>query len=276
MRILLYGNCQLWGVKECLNLDNNEYIVDYLDCFMNDYEEEFIKEKYEKYDVIITQPISDDYRNKSYLSTKYLINNCAKKCKIIIVDSLYFDFYYCDLQYTFFKEKMLEVPEHYHYKYMMDCFKKNENIDYYINNYVNNIDLFKTEELLEKAEKSINELKERYRNNTKKYVGHNIYFISSAQYIENNYKDKLLFYSMNHPTSYLLRFISENIINILQIKHNNYRFYEIDNAKCIIYKCIQKVVNFRIDNCDFLTKNKTNLLDICKLYYETYNRINFC
>ena len=81
---------------------------------------------------------------------------------------------------------------------------------------------------------------------------------------------------MNYSTSYLLRFISENIINILQIKYNNYRFYEFDNAKCIIYKCIQKVVNFKIDNCDFLTKNKTNLLDICKLYYETYNKINFC
>ena len=86
---------------------------------------------------------------------------------------------------------------------------------------------------------------------------------------------------MNHPTNYILGYISEKIVLILNLKNIKYRFYEIDNAKCIIYNCIQKVVNFNINNCELKiidrdsgTKKK-NIEDICKLYYDTYDRINF-
>jgi len=100
MNILLYGNCHLWGVKECL-FSLNGYNTTYLDCYIQENDEEYMLHKYKSADIIITQPIDDNYRNKTYLSTSYIIKNCKKTTKIIIVDSLYFDFYYCDLKYIF-------------------------------------------------------------------------------------------------------------------------------------------------------------------------------
>ena len=281
MDILLYGNCQLWGIKECLFSQNNFY-AKYLDCYEQENDEEYMLKIYKSADIIITQPIQDNYRNKHYLSTSYIIENCKKTCKIIILDSLHFDFYYCDLTYTFFKDKMLEVPEHYHYQYMLDCYKNKVSVNDYIKNYINNVDLISKEDLENKAIASINELKRRYENNKIKYTGENVYFVYSGDYIRDNYKDKLLFYSMNHPTFHLLKFISEQIAEILDLKIINYKFHEIDNAKCIIYKCIQKVVNFNVDACQLKNqdkhggKTKHTIEDICKLYYNTYDRIGFC
>tara|TARA_B110000503_G_C6930880_1_gene322745 strand:- start:132 stop:632 length:501 start_codon:yes stop_codon:yes gene_type:complete len=165
---------------------------------------------------------------------------------------------------------MLEAPGHYHYKYMMDCYKNDNTISDYINNYVNNINLISAKELENNATQSINELKKRYEHTKRKYTGKNIFIIYSGDYIEQNYKDKLLFYSMNHPTFYLLKFISESIIIIINCKKIQYNFYEIDNSKCI-----QKIVNFDINKCKLLTKNKNTLEDICTLYYNTYKKINF-
>jgi hypothetical protein len=280
MEILLYGNCQLWGIKQCL-FSLNDYNAIYLDCHKQEHDEKYMLQIYKSVDIIITQPISDNYRNKNYLSTSYIIQNCKKTCKIIIMDSLYFNFYYCDLTYTFFKNKILEFPEHYHHHYMMHCYKNNISVNDYIKNYVNNIDLISKEELENKAIDSINELKKRYENNKIKYTGENIYFIYAGDYINDNYKDKLLFYSMNHPTFHLLKFVSEQIVSILSIKNINYKFHEIDVAKCIIYKCIQKVVNFNVDDCKFkICDRNTNITkytveDICKLYYGAYDKIGF-
>lgn len=280
MNILLYGNCQLWGIKECL-FSLNDYNATYLDCYTQENDEEYMLHKYKNADIIITQPIQYNYRDKTYLSTSYIIKNCKKTCKIIILDSLHFDFYYCDLTYTFFKDKRLEFPEHYHYQYMMDCYKNNVSVNDYIKNYINNIDLISKEELENKAIISINELKRRYENNKIKYTGENIYFIYTGDYINDNYKEKLLFYSMNHPTFHLLKFISEQVVLILSLKNINYKFFEIDNVKCIIYKCIQKVVKFNIDDCKFKIHNRNiNIIkntteDICNMYYDTYDQIKY-
>jgi hypothetical protein len=87
---------------------------------------------------------------------------------------------------------------------------------------------------------------------------------------------------MNHPTFHLLKFISEQIVLLLNLKNINYKFFEINNSKCIIYKCIQKVVKFNIDNCKLKVQDRNNgeikdtIEDICKLYYDTYDRIGFC
>tara|TARA_B110000037_G_scaffold210250_1_gene260362 strand:+ start:945 stop:1214 length:270 start_codon:yes stop_codon:yes gene_type:complete len=86
---------------------------------------------------------------------------------------------------------------------------------------------------------------------------------------------------MNHPTFHILKFISEQIVSISSIKNINYKFHEIAPPKCIIYKCIQKVVNFNVDDCKFKicdrnTKiTKDTVEDICKLYYRTYDKIGF-
>ena len=94
--------------------------------------------------------------------------------------------------------------------------------------------------------------------------------------VKQNYKEKLLFYSMNHPTKYVIQFICEEIIKYLQIENTiNYDIDLLSNTKCILYKCISKNINFDINNHNPLTLNNTDINKITQLYYDTYKEIGF-
>jgi UDP-glucose 4-epimerase len=146
-----------------------------------------------------------------------------------------------------------------------------------IQNYVNNVDLKSKEDLETLAYKSIEELERRYHDNCDKYkTTENIFILTSSDYIRNNFKEKLLFYSMNHPTKYVIQNICEQIIVILN--RNNTIRYDIDvldHYKSILYKSLQKAVNFDLNDHKPHVNNNTNAKDITQLYYETYQNIGF-
>ena len=274
MNILFYGNCQPAALRRILNMLNHDYIC----CHnTNITENEFIP-KLCKYDIIITQPLADNYRSKPYLSTKFVIKHCKNDCKIIIVDVIYFDFYYLDLIYTDFNNSRLTKPGDYHYKFMQECYKNGKDISYYINNIVNNINFKHVDELEHNANNSLNELKIRYETNKQKYNGPNIHFIFTGDYIRSNYKHKLLFYSMNHPSKHVLQFVCESILHLLNIPNTtmNYEIDPLSSTKCVIYKCIQPCVFFDINKCESLMHTANNVKDICELYYNEYNEIHLC
>ena len=272
-KILFFGNCQLYAVMKCLNL-NKSYITHYEACYLSTLNKENFTTLINKYDIIITQPISKNYRNLDYLNTTYIINNT--NAIIIIFNSCYFNFYYPDLKYIKTNNTILKEPIDYHYNYMIDHYKRGDTIQNYINNCVNNTKLISKDSLLKLAHESINELRDRDSEIEKIIMQKkNVYFISITDYIEKNYRDILLFYSMNHPSKYLLQFICENIIKILNINNSiNYTIDPLNNPRCILYKCLESVVRFKITN-DVITKNLTDAFSITKLYFDTYDKINF-
>ena len=280
VNILFYGNCQIAAIKETLCLSNNEYNIFHIQCWTTECKKETFIDIIKKCDIIITQPINDNYRGVDYLSTNFIIKHINHKCKIIIFDNCYFNFYYFDLTYKKFNNENLRKPTDYHYNKMIECYNNNYSIEYYIDNYVNNENLKTSQELEEIANNSLEELEKRYNSNKEKYNKNNIYIISISEFIKNNYKNKLLFYSMNHPTKYLIQYICLEIIKILQIPNTiNYDIDKLNNSKCIIYKCIQKNVNFDITNHESLLSIEldtiSNNYDIIKLYYDTYKSIIF-
>jgi hypothetical protein len=280
INILFYGNCQVEAVCKTLFLDSNKFKTNIIVCHETYITKDDFKQCIRNSDIIITQPISDNYRSVDYLSTKYVIEKARNHTKIIIFDSCYFNFYYPDLVYVPFKGDNLHEPVDYHYKKMIECYKSKLSTSHYIENYVNNETLLTNSELNKMAENSIRELKTRYEKNKikykRKYKRKNTHILTTYKFIKNNYKDKLLFYSMNHPTKYVIQYICEKIIKILNI-HNtiNYNVDALTNPRCIIYKCIQKNVNFDITQHTLLTKDKTDLNDIVQLYYDTYKSIGF-
>jgi len=276
MNVLFYGNCQLYGIMKTLNLPDKIINCKYLDCYMSDFSNDYFKKVVSNSSIIITQPINDNYRNKDYLSTTFILENASSLCKIIIVDSLYFNFYYFDLTYTFFNDKLLQSPIDYHYNKMMECYKNGYDIKYYQDNYLNNKDLISEEKLISLAEDSINELNKRYEANKVKYKKENVSFVYTGDFIRSNYKDKLLFYSMNHPTKYLTQFVCLKLTKLLNISNTiNYNLDQIDNPKCLLYKSLENVVNFNVNENKVLTLEKDNSFDIIKLYYDSYKSIKF-
>ena len=273
-KILFFGNCQTTAVMKCLNL-NKSYVVSVIECFLSKINKNDFTALIKKQDIIVTQPISNNYRNLDYLNTEYVINNT--NAKVIIFNSCYFDFYYPDLKYIKKNNKALHKPIDYHYQNMIDYYKRGETVQKYIDECVNNPNLISNKSLLDRAIfKSINELRNRETNMRKQLsTKSNVHFVSICDYVEKNYRDKLLFYSMNHPTKYLLQFLSENIINISNIDNTiNYKIDPLNDPRCILYKCIENVVNFKIVN-DFKTNNFIDTVSITKLYFDTYNKIKF-
>ncbi len=274
MNILLYGNCQLFAIKNTLNL-NNKYNFTLVECWQSVIDEKEFTNLIKNSDIIITQPISDNYRDVNYLSTSYIISQKNDNCKIIIFDSCYFNFYHFDLTYKVINGVILQKPHSYHYGELINSYKNNLSMEEYINNFVNNKELKTKEELEKIADDSIFILNNRYNEYKEKYCGNNIYTISTTNYIKENYKEKLLFYSMNHPSKYVIQYICEEIIKILNIDNTiNYNIDILSNPKCILYSCISNAVNFDITKEKPLLLNINDNESIIKLYFDTYKEFD--
>ena len=235
MFILFYGNCQLDAISKTLNLscNYNKFTVLCYDTVINkeDFTDIIIK-----CDVIITQNIHNNYRKLEYLSTAYINKHKKLDCKLIIVDSCYFKFYYFDI---------IDID----YSKMVEYYNNGKPTQHYINNYINNLDLKSSEELEKIADDSLNELYIRYINCKATYNDNNIiYNITTYEYIKQNYKNILLFYTSNHPAKYVIQFICEKIVDFLQIQNTiNYTIDVLNTEKWVLYTCIKKIVNFDID-----------------------------
>ena len=95
----IIGNCQARSLCEFL-LSNKDFTETYQYIQINDIfrmNEDELSELYmdvlPKLDLIIIQPISENYRNNYKYSTKSILNSVKYNCYKIMFPSLYFDLY---------------------------------------------------------------------------------------------------------------------------------------------------------------------------------------
>lgn len=252
--ILFYGNCQLGNIKDIMCLPSGYFNVTYIPCFTTSLTDLEFDSILKQSDIVVTQPIHDNYRDMYYLASNYVVNKCKENAIIIFVNNCHFHFYYFDLTYSK-SNKYVHIS-------IIDCNNNDKDVDYYKNVYIENNDLKSSNELSEIFDKTITELKNRYQNMLQ-YRKHNTHFINVVPFIENNYKNKLLFYTFNHPTKYLLQFIALELIHILNIPDTiNYDSDPFTNERGILYSCIQKMVNFNIRNYSPFMNGCSNIHDI--------------
>lgn len=241
--ILFFGNCQVDVICKTLNLNSNDYEQITIKGYEDNVTHEYMSELLKTMDIVITQPIKDDYLNKPYLSTSYIINNCKPDCKIIIIPSYHFKFYYFDVSPH---EKLGQRVSAYHYDSMIECYKQGQSVDYYIDNYVDNPLLKNKEELEKIADDCIKELENRYNDSQKYKINTNVITLPISQFIRDNYKRTLLFHTTNHPTNILFHHVCHEILNVLHME--NTIDYWSDHLSSIIrnimYKCVEQVVEF--------------------------------
>ena len=271
MNVLFYGNCQMVAIKETLNLYEKIYNQIVIECFNTNVTEEEMKYCVNNADVIIIQPVQDNYRGKDYLSTTYIIYHSKPECIIILLNSCFFDFYHFDTKSI--NQDYIVTP--YHNISLYQCYKTNKTIEHYMYHFAKNIHLKTKKELESIAKDSLKELERRYNLMLlhKQYSPEKkIYSVFIVDYIKNNYKDKLLFYTPNHPSKFLLQYICENIVDILNIPNSiDYIVDLFDHTKCILNKCIENVVNFHVKDHLPLINGINSLEDLCHLYYDIYD-----
>jgi hypothetical protein len=273
--LLLYGNCQVGSLNEIFKKSFLNYKTEIVLCWLDNINKNDFLDKITKADIIITQPIHKGYKNVDYLHTEYILENAKKTAKIFIFPSLFFNFYYFDLTYkTLPNGELLREPSDYHYLNLINYFKENKSIEHYLKEIVNNDNLKNITELENMAIDSINELIKRENEMDSYNEIINCKLIQCSNFIEQNYKNKLLFYSMNHPSKYIFHYIAEIILEDLKIEKNiNYDIDPLFNhERGILYKVIQKVVNFNI--VTHLPRlhnyNLYNIEEIVNKYYEIY------
>jgi hypothetical protein len=265
MRILFFGNCQTEAVKDILNLDSTFQQTQIL-VYSTELSMEQIDKIIKEADVIITQPIIDNFRDKTYLSANFLLSRKREDTKVIMFDSIFFDMYHFDIV------KIDDSTVNEHYKGLIDCYNKHLTKNFYINNYVNNYNLKTKAELEKIANNAILRLEDRFRHALIKYP--KVYsFISTSEYIRKNYKNKLLMYSWLHPSKFVLQHVATQIVRILNIKTTlNYNIDPLASSRHIIYKCVQNAVNFNIEGYQPAVMGAIGVENIVDRYYKLYNR----
>jgi len=272
-KILLYGNCQTQAVNHITSSDY--YDFDQVTCHLTDINEDAFKNKIQSADIIITQPISDDYRGSKHLSLKFIVENAKEDSKVMVFPSLFGGCYYPDLSYPVDAlGRKIETPCPYHYKTMIKYFLKNKSQKQFMDEIVNNENFMSTEEMDDFANSLLGRMEESESKSKARFPS--IQLIRCADYIKKEWKNKLLFHASNHGTKYMYQYVAENINFLLDGRLNIN--YEIEchrrPIRNIIYSCFSKVLNFEIPSDSRLPSGAVGVENVVSEYFRSYRENN--
>jgi hypothetical protein len=238
--ITIYSTCQGHGIMHYLqkflnyNCKNNNYRFNIIhNCYLieNPILKDNIIEELKKTDIFIYQKMNKKW---GILSTDKTVENSIgsyipTNCKHIIIPYIYVSWLW-----SIGKSLIGDTTLKYTNDNIIINLKKNYNLDTILSMYDNNeIDF----NYLHRIHNEINILREKEKSAD----------IKISDYILNNYKDKELFYSYNHPTHYIYKEMTKQILNILNIPLKNFD-YKFQNDICYIGYDID--YNFRYSTYD--------------------------
>jgi hypothetical protein len=301
IKIIIIGSNKIKNISHYL-LGNIKY-YSYINI---DYNIEHLYIDLEYCDILIIEEYDIKYNNNFLLDINLLISNTNENANIIIIPFIDFYFYFPDLTEISISHLQLLTPDKYHYKSIINIFNdqksifyneedsvnykkkmfdnsfsiidninENKNID---NNIyaINNINLYDKTYIDNIAINTILEVKNIYNDIYTKYkknIYKKIYCIDISKIIEENYKETLLYYTPSNLSKDFYILILNNICDVINIKksiiNNN---SEIEENIHILYKCIDKCVNFNTKKYKSSILNKTNIKNIIKLYFSIYNK----
>ena len=249
LKKIFIGNCQT-----CISCDyNNSSNILIYEISIESY---LSKINELDFDILFTQPIKNDYRDDYRFSTEYLLNH-KKKIKIIIFPSLYCRLYNDNIivkDHNIFDEYFInKFPQEYQ-TFISKLEEYKIDINFSENNFISNYDI-------------------HYLNKAKQIKSNNpdldINFICCKNFILDNYKKKILFYDLIHPSQITLSFIHTEIYNILNIKN----YQNVDYFRCnlnIIY-----LSNLDDSLAEYIKNIYKNDFKILKLkYFEMEKELN--
>ena len=280
-KVLCYGNCQLYAQAAFFRKCNVGFDVTYEACQNTELEKWQFLDLIRESDIIVTQPIKDEYRKKNYLGTSFVLENAKPDCKIVIFPSLYFNFYNFDVTH-YYGESQLDIPSSYQYQKLISAYNSGQTVDEFLEQVVKNKNLLSADELESIATEGVDRLRTSEMDLHKyKAKRETIKLISVSNYVNDNYKERLLWWTPNHPTRHIQQELASKIfsqLNIPNVPDVNLDPLESMN-KCMIYACVKNVVNFDLSTYQPYIRNPDNdsgemtNRGLCKLYYKTYDSL---
>ena len=278
MLAIYYGNCQVVNLNHFLKLEKVGYHIKTIDCTKTEWDINKLKRFIRKAKLIIMTYIRPNYRNRDYLSSQFIVQHAHPSTNIIIIPSIYFPLYHHDATTIKIPQHgTLKDPDMHHYHNLLDCYLKGKSMNEYINNYINNEDLYSLQQLEKMVDNGINQIKIRQDEilKLKRYRNINLVFID--QFIKNNFQDKILFHTYHHPTNILYQHVIDQIVEFAHLKPDKINRIPdplIVYGKMYIYKSMKKILKFDVDeyNKEVLKPYKNSLEYMVKRYYEAYRK----
>uniref|UniRef100_A0A6C0LHK6 Polysaccharide biosynthesis enzyme WcbI domain-containing protein n=1 Tax=viral metagenome TaxID=1070528 RepID=A0A6C0LHK6_9ZZZZ len=268
MNVLFYGNCQCLAMS--IISKHKDIIFNGIECFVkSSLNKEKMTHAFSEADIIITQPIQDNYRDVEYLSTNYILQVKKPTCKVILFNSLWLNAYFPDVCYK--SDYPNSLP--YHHQKIIDCINNNCEIDECIK-IINADDVYNETIISELAIKSCTTLENKMNDARKKYGDKIFYYLDVSKYILENYKKKQLFYTMNHPTPVLLSYIISQLSVIIgedMIVSSDDRDNFLGRMhSALIYKSVLNCVDFKEFDAGFIRLAGCGKIHSTKEYIAGY------
>ena len=297
--ILFYGSCQNYNLytndlcgRSFLRDSLKDFNVTTISCYSTDISEEDFNIIVKNSDCIITLPISENYRDKNYLSFKYILENVKETCKIIVFAPLDFDLYFFDQGHLFVNNKLINLPADIHLKTLFKYYSEGRSIQNFLDECFYNENFKNNEELELVLNNCLSETKKREDLALNLMSNRdNCYLIPMRQFFMDKHRNFMLHNTHNHPTSVTFVYMAEYILNIIGMDTNKIDRQTDPFGHCTeiygnkqsypLYSCVKKHLNFDTSDyksCFYGTLNEGNKLidikDACEIYYESYKNLN--
>ena len=297
--ILFYGSCQNYNLytndlcgRSFLRDSLKDFNVTTISCYSTDISEEDFNIIVKNSDCIITLPISENYRDKNYLSFKYILENVKETCKIIVFAPLDFDLYFFDQGHLFVNNKLINLPADIHLKTLFKYYSEGRSIQNFLDECFYNENFKNNEDFELVLNNCLSETKKREDLALNLMSNRdNCYLIPMRQFFMDKHRNFMLHNTHNHPTSVTFVYMAEYILNIIGMDTNKIDRQTDPFGHCTeiygnkqsypLYSCVKKHLNFDTSDyksCFYGTLNEGNKLidikDACEIYYESYKNLN--
>lgn len=224
-KVLLCGNCVTACIPQFFSLNdefNKRYeLIESKPIFMIQPQDvEIVKKQTKECDVFITQPIVGGKYADLGIDTASIKKILKPTAQLIVMPVPYFSGYFPEQFYLHDKSGALigefseitKSPAPYHNKIVFKGFINGLSEDNVLDSlYQDNC--FPPDFLKKNLKDTLDELRVREQSTD----------FGISDFIEENYKDHRLFYTLNHPTNYLLNYLCERLLSLLDIAKNSYK-----------------------------------------------------
>jgi hypothetical protein len=233
-KCFIYGNCQTKPIRDFLNMNSDflsTYESSYLECFLlSENDVPNLEKLASEADLFIYQPVSEDYKAIGRLSTHHLKTLLKRGCQVIAIPVAYFTGYNPEAIYL---GSEFEGPFITHDRNILMLYSQGKSVQETAN-LIQSLDFYQSIYVENNVEATLNQLKRREPDLD----------VKLTEFIRSNYKKARLFHTMNHPSSIVIAYVANSILNLLGIKSerdalaNFYRFEVLDYLYFPIYPSV--------------------------------------
>lgn len=297
-KALIYGNCQSFALHKFLI---NSPLADVYHFHqvpaVHNIEQSDLNYLYRhilpQLDLVIIQPIQQNYKNNYFLSTYSIISQVPQKTIIIVFPVAYFTFYHPQMTYLKNKRnKYLHQPIDYHDKLLVKTFletkrkinyKSTKCLELLTQKYLENIlnpNYYEREKLVEIVINNLLELKKREQKMVsnqyfplQKLSENQHFIIVISDFIKENYKREQLFYSINHPSKYFFRYLANSILEVLNFPKTQFpdELDPLNEIQSHLYQSLDQIIEFDFNPLKTIFKNQQiTIQEYVEKFYDQY------